>query len=204
MKCILRLSAVAALAVLLGTGDSALAQRGVPFRPVTPVRPPPHLEMPYSRSMPGWRGPGLGEIEILPGGRGTLYEPGWRNNIDPIPGRPFGSGPVQRAVRSPEGPESSSPRNPPPGLRPLIPEGAAESWRPPPRESAREGMEPFTEASRQSSSFRTKLDAGLQKERSAFHAHSAAVAHQVHLVHQQLAHGGIQFQEDDREVPFEP
>jgi hypothetical protein len=73
--------------------------------------------------------------------------------------------PAQAALGEPgKGPAGA---RPPPGLEPLIPEGARESWRPPVKESAKADLPPMQQAEKAGAAVREKVEKGLPAQRSA-------------------------------------
>jgi hypothetical protein len=130
--------------------------------------------------------------------------------------------PAEHAL--PRGPESGEPTQPrpPPGLRPLIPEGEQAGWRPPVREPAlaelsplepgakplpagrepsdgsptpaRADRAPLDEAAHLAAAWRQQASASVDKERAGAQQHGA---HALHLVHQ-LQHQAQQDDEEDR------
>jgi hypothetical protein len=76
---------------------------------------------------------------------------------------------------------------PPPGLKPLIPEGAAEAWRPQVKESARSDLPPLEQAAAQvEKPFQEQVHTGTRQHRKAVFQDASQVRHHAHVVHQQL------------------
>jgi hypothetical protein len=95
--------------------------------------------------------------------------------------------PAERALPAEPGRGGEAPRGPPPpGLRPLIPEGAAEAWRPPVKESADADLPAIEKVAQTGKVLRTRAEADLEPARAA-HGEKArkargrleAVAHNV-------------------------
>jgi hypothetical protein len=74
--------------------------------------------------------------------------------------------PAGSALAAEPGAGPGSPRAPP-GLEPLIPEGAREGWRPPVKETAKADLPPLEKAAEQGDALRTKAEARIAPERKA-------------------------------------
>jgi hypothetical protein len=90
----------------------------------------------------------------------------------------------RQAVPVEPGQGGAPPRGPPPGLKPLLPEGSGEGWRPPVRGAATEGLPPLEEAAQKTQPLRDAVPPRLRQERDALAIHPH-FQHLQHL-HQQL------------------
>jgi hypothetical protein len=77
-----------------------------------------------------------------------------------------GTWPAERALTPEPGQGGDGTRGPPPGMRPLIPEGAREGWRPPLRESAKADLPPLEKAAQLEKALQANAEAGLKDARS--------------------------------------
>jgi hypothetical protein len=75
--------------------------------------------------------------------------------------------------------EVAGPAQMPPGLRPLVPEGTAQGWRPGVRESARADLPPLEEAARLEKPLRDQAAAGLKAQREAVNLRGASALNAV-------------------------
>jgi hypothetical protein len=75
--------------------------------------------------------------------------------------------PAEQALAPRLGKGGGTPRGPPPGMRPLIPEGAREGWRPPVRESAGADLPPIEKAVELGKALQLRTVAELKAENAA-------------------------------------
>jgi hypothetical protein len=94
--------------------------------------------------------------------------------------------PAERALPPEAGGAGTGKRGPPAGPRGLIPEGTAEGWRPPLRESALEGLTPLEDAKPAEAGMRQRAAETARDERGWGERDAAAALHRVHVVHQQV------------------
>jgi hypothetical protein len=92
------------------------------------------------------------------------------------------TGPVGAAVSAGAGKGPGSPRAPP-GLEPLLPEGARESWRPPVVESAKADLPPLEKAAELGKALREKSEARSKPERAALEKQAGASRRKLSSVH---------------------
>jgi hypothetical protein len=89
--------------------------------------------------------------------------------------------PAERALPGAPGRGGDSARGPPPGLRPLIPEGSREAWRPPVRGSAREGLPPLEKAAEVGKALRAQAEKGLDAAQGDLHAERLGAQQKVEV-----------------------
>jgi hypothetical protein len=85
----------------------------------------------------------------------------------------------ERAVSAEPGRGGDNPRGPPPGLEPLIPEGARAGWKPPVRESAKADLPPLEKAAEVGKALHGQAEAGLKSEQDALAKRTTAAQDKV-------------------------
>jgi hypothetical protein len=93
--------------------------------------------------------------------------------------------PGSHALPVVQGKGPGSPRAPP-GLEPLMPEGARDSWRPPVRETAKADLPPLEKAAALGKELQAKAEAGINPERAALQNKALAAKEKLNGVYQRI------------------